>query len=185
MSLELSFRIRTKIKMLLTTALICFCTFYSFALFAEENPEAITSDAAIQANFSYQQTCIAYPKYRFIDMSKGQHDSCIWYFGDGNTSKKCIDSHVFHAPGRYDVKLVISGTFGNSTVVQQVEITDQVSPIEAEIFFHQVPSRPYEVVFSYKSTGGFKGSIENQQWDFGDGYTDDRPSPAHSDEKNR
>ncbi len=160
--------------------LVLVAFFVPYHLCAEEHADGMIGEPSIQARFSFQQSCVAYPKYSFIDTSRGQHDTCTWYFGDGNTSGKCFDSHTFYAPGKYDVKLVISGPLGTSTATQQVEVTDLATPIEVEILVHQVPSRPYEVVFSYKPTGDFKGTIESCNWDFGDSYIDDSQSPIHS-----
>ncbi len=61
----------------------------------------------ILAEFSGTPTSGASPlTVQFSDMSTGNPDSWIWYFGDGDTSSAQHPSHTYSANGNYDVKLV-------------------------------------------------------------------------------
>lgn len=63
----------------------------------------------------------------FTNLSSGDYNSCIWDFGDTNSSSSCANqSHTYTTPGSYSVKLSVNGpgvsdseTKGNYIVVWQ------------------------------------------------------------------
>lgn len=59
----------------------------------------------------------------FTNDSKGV-DSCIWYFGDGTTSKVYQPTHVYHTYGTYTVKLK---TFGANSTVDSIVRTNYIT----------------------------------------------------------
>jgi PKD repeat protein len=50
---------------------------------------------------------------QFTDVTAGNPNSWLWYFGDGDTSNQASPSHTYTANGKYTVKLVVSD--GSST----------------------------------------------------------------------
>jgi PKD repeat protein len=55
----------------------------------------------------------------FTNLSSGDYDTCLWEFGDGQSSTDCDDpSHLYAAAGVYTVSLTVSGPGGQDTAVQ-------------------------------------------------------------------
>jgi PKD repeat protein len=55
----------------------------------------------------------------FANLSTGDFDSCLWEFGDGQSSADCDDpSHLYAAAGVYTVTLTITGPGGIDTAVR-------------------------------------------------------------------
>jgi large repetitive protein len=74
----------------------------------------------------------------FTNLSSGDYDTCLWEFGDGQTSTDCHDpSHLYAAAGVYTVSLTVTGPGGTDTAVQAdyivVELYRVFLPIVMEI----------------------------------------------------
>jgi PKD repeat protein len=65
----------------------------------------------------------------FINQSTGDFSSCVWDFGDGETSHVCNNPrHVFTIAGIYTVSLTVTGPGGLSTVVRTDYIVAEPRP---------------------------------------------------------
>ncbi|NCF66897.1 MAG: PKD domain-containing protein [Chloroflexi bacterium] len=52
----------------------------------------------------------------FSNLSNGKYDTCLWSFGDGETSSDCDDpSHMYSSPGTYTVELATNGPSGSDS----------------------------------------------------------------------
>jgi len=63
---------------------------------------------------------LQYTRYKFGNNSMGKHDSLQWEFGDGVTSTKPQEWHVFADPPPYKVRLTIKS--GNKTDTCEIEV---------------------------------------------------------------
>lgn len=102
----------------------------------------------------------------FTHLSTGDFDTCLWAFGDGDTSSDC-DSlvHVYTTPGSYTVALTVTGLGGADTVTQTDYIT-VYEPVQAD--FSASPTdgiAPLSVHFTNLATGDYDTCL----WAFGDG----------------
>ncbi len=131
------------------------------------------------ANFSSNVTTGLVPlEVQFSNMSQNQVDSYLWNFGDGNESMDENPSHTYQEAGQYSVSLVVSGPYGEDTLL----ITDYVTVLEPEAVvasFDVVSTSgiaPFTVTFNNTSIG----TVDSYSWDFGDGETSDSESPTHT-----
>ncbi len=95
-----------------------------------------------------------------------------WSFGDGSTSLGPTPTHVYEAPGVYDVRLTVtddSGTIRN-TSNDTLKVTLNAAPI-ADAGGDQVGA-PEQILFFYASTSHNPERHRlSFSWDFGDGQT--------------
>jgi len=112
----------------------------------------------------------------FADQSTGDVFAWEWDFGDGQTSSEANPSHVYAAPGTYDVGLTVTGNGGSDSLLRTAFVTvEDPTPVAA---FHGSPLSgfaPLSVAFVDDSTG----AIDGWSWDFGDGATSTEAAPVH------
>jgi PKD repeat protein len=60
--------------------------------------------------------------FRFTDQSTGNPDVRFWDFNDGFSSWETSPVHTYASPGKYAVKLAISGKAGSGTVVRTLTV---------------------------------------------------------------
>jgi hypothetical protein len=60
---------------------------------------------------------------RFIDKSTRKITRWNWYFGDGATSRRKNPAHTFTVPGKYRVKLTVTGPGGSDTLTRYVLVS--------------------------------------------------------------
>jgi PKD repeat protein len=113
----------------------------------------------------------------FTNGSTGDYDTCVWRFGDGDTSGTCNDpAHTYTAVQPYTVSLTVSGLGGSDTLTRSRYITTY-HPVEAG--FTAVPTHglaPLGVTFTNDSTGDYDACA----WSFGDGDTSaECENPGH------
>jgi PKD repeat protein len=98
----------------------------------------------------------------------------LWNFGDGSTSSKNEESHVYAAAGTYTISLTGFSENGCSTLVSK---TINVFPSTiADFSFSQDKScLPVKTSFNNRSTA----NCVSYQWEFGDGAISKERTPAH------
>jgi PKD repeat protein len=110
----------------------------------------------------------------------GSIASCSWDFGDGIPSTDCSPSHVFAAPGTYNVCLTVTDDDGcTSNVCHQVTINPACSPIVAFASSPQKPTCADTIQFTGRASDRPGCSIVAWAWDFGDGQTSTDQNPTH------
>lgn len=78
----------------------------------------------IQANFSGLPTSGPSPLIvQFNDLSTGNPDTWLWYFGDGDTSTAQNPSHTYLTNGSFDVKLIASSGSASDSITKTAYIT--------------------------------------------------------------
>ena len=71
-------------------------------------------------------------KIDFYNLSSNGISELEWFFGDGSSSTEMNPSHLYHADGNYDVKLVAENSFGKDSITKTAVIhIDRPSPLDA------------------------------------------------------
>jgi PKD repeat protein len=113
----------------------------------------------------------------FTDLSSGTSiDAWAWDFGDGATSTVQNPTHLYAAPGTYDVTLIASSAACADTAVSTALVSIDASPTAA---FGATPTTgpvPLLVAFADSTLG----SPVAWEWDFGDGNTTFDQNPTHT-----
>jgi len=112
----------------------------------------------------------------FTDLSIGEPSGWHWDFGDGNTSAEQNPSHIYTAPGVYDVSLIVNTPYQRSGVRTPACIYAGSPPTPAFSFDRGEGLAPLTVNFTDLSTG----MPETYLWDFGDGSTSSEKDPSHT-----
>ncbi len=127
------------------------------------------------ANFSASttKTCVNF-KVSFNNTSTGA-TSFQWFFGDGFSSTSPLPDHTYTSPGKYSVRLVVTGATGCTDTMEQKDLVS-VSDVPHAAFtmddtFAVCP--PLKVDFKNNSTGG-----SQSLWLFGDGTHSYNTSPV-------
>jgi len=109
----------------------------------------------------------------FSDSSTGDPTAWQWSFGDGSTSNERSPVHMFIESGSFQVSLNASNSAGSSTIVQTINVGDQLAADFS--FTPRKGDSPLAVNFQDRSTGNPSG----WQWNFGDGGTSTERNPQH------
>ena len=130
----------------------------------------ITGDSApVTVIFTYPE------KYFNVSLTKWE-----WNFYDGTTSTEQNPSHVYSAPGKYDVSLTVTGRGGSDTETKEDYIT-VAYPLPVADFTADTTSirEGLPVTFTDKSSQ-YGGEITSWAWDFGDNIISEQQSPTHN-----
>jgi len=113
---------------------------------------------------------------QFFDKTNARVDSHQWDFGDGNTSKSQTPTHRFARPGKYTVRLTVTGITGKNSRIERVVEVVPPEPITAAGSFGPAQANlGQEVKFVNESKGG----VTEFEWQFGDGETSTDEHPTH------
>lgn len=141
--------------------------------------DSITQTHAIhpipQVDFGAMNVCFGSP-VNFSDsttINSGSIDEWLWQFGDSVSSTSQNPTHVYNAPGSYNVNLVATSNFGCETnLIQQVTIYPlPISSFEVNSQFSC--TYPVNVAVTNLSTGGLY-----YHWEFGQGDTSNSIQPV-------
>jgi PKD repeat protein len=96
--------------------------------------------------------------------------TCLWDFGDGETSTEFEPTHVYTEPGTYDVTLEACSPAG---MCDTFEDTVEVLPLPVAGFSYEVAG--FEVTFTNTSLDAL-----SYKWDFDDGMGSTDENPVHT-----
>lgn len=105
--------------------------------------------------------------------SREYMDSCIWDFGDGESSKEFDPIHRYETPGLYHVSLKAWGEGGEASAYKIVEAYESPKPK-----FEILPAKVMLPTARIKAINQTEG-IDESYWEFGDGSTSTENSPVH------
>ncbi len=112
----------------------------------------------------------------FGDSSKGDPDSWVWAFGDGDTSYQQHPTHTYDSAGSYRFYLIA----GEGTCYDT--LTDPLDLIACRSdFFFTSDSSSRKINFS--DAAASVSGITKRKWDFGDGFFSTKENPSHTYEK--
>lgn len=110
-------------------------------------------------------------RFMFNDLSGNNPNSWFWNFGDGNTSNEQSPTHMYSAPGSYEVCLSAANVAGSSNVCKTLSVV--FAPV-ASFDIDTLDNGLYE--FTDLSTN----VPTSWAWDFGDGSTSNSQNPSHA-----
>ncbi len=129
------------------------------------------------ADFSASPTSGPFPlTAAFTNLSTGDFNTCLWNFGDGQTSTQCSPpNHVYQSMGVYTVSLTVSGA-GGSDIETKLGYITVYTPVQAGFSANPISGPlPLTTAFTNLSTGDFDTCL----WDFGDSQTSNLCSPPN------
>jgi PKD repeat protein len=91
----------------------------------ETKTSYITVYAPVAADFSANPTSGSLPlEVAFTNLSSGDFDTCLWNYGDSQTSNLCSPpNHVYLSVGVYTVSLAVNGVGGSDIETKTSYIT--------------------------------------------------------------
>lgn len=115
----------------------------------------------------------------FTDLTDYVPTSWHWDFGDGNSSNQQFPVHSYNATGTYNVKLVVSNSYGADSVLKSSYITVQnnSSSINADIYT-VVDTAFVSDLISFSDVSS--GNPTAWTWDFDDGNYSNVNTPKHA-----
>ncbi|MCM4165165.1 hypothetical protein DHC50_16325 [Arenibacter sp. A80] len=127
-------------------------------------------------------------KINFSSAGSTDNDGIItgysWNFGDGNTSSQQNPSHTYSSAGTYNVILNLTDD-DNATSTKSISVTAidpniNQPPNAVATASPNSGTAPLVVNFSSAGSSDTDGTIENYEWDFGDGATSTQSNPSHT-----
>ncbi len=129
---------------------------------------------------------------RFFDLSSGDISDRIWDFGDGDISKGDNPEHLYKTSGTFDVKLIVTGKDGQTSVAEKKEfitvtegadptagfavdkknLDDNMAPIKTapSVMGITAEKGANELTVKFSELTSAPGDeIVAREWDFGDG----------------
>jgi PKD repeat protein len=114
--------------------------------------------------------------FSFVDQSTGPVVSRSWNFGDGSSSTATNPTHLYAAPGTFNVTLTVWGSNGGtSSATRAVVVTLPDAPLHAAMQYSPSSPTVIDTVHFFDASSGLVGSWE---WDFGDGTGSDAQNPT-------
>jgi gliding motility-associated-like protein len=98
-----------------------------------------------------------------------------WDFGDGNTSNLQNPTHTYNSANAYTISLIVSSGSGCSDTTTQTVTVNEVPQVNFS-FTNECINNP--ITFTDLSTV-VNGTINQWQWDFGDGNNSISQNPIH------
>ncbi len=115
----------------------------------------------------------------FEDYSFGNVISWSWDFGDGNTSTLQNPTHLYAAPGIYDVCLSILTSDSCTSTACYPVMVDTMNTTDCMALFYAYPDSMSNAV-SFDELSWSASPIISFFWDFGDGNTSTQQYPFHT-----
>lgn len=146
--------------------------------------QQITIRKLPQANFSYSLACAGNGTL-FTDESTAESSNLTdwqWDFGDlasgaGNQSAEQHPTHVFSAPGTYQVRLQAETNYG--CVHATIRTVNVIASPEARFSFEKTCGSK-QVIFTDQSVAKPGNLVTGWYWNFGDGTTSAAQHPEHT-----
>ncbi len=115
----------------------------------------------------------------FTDQSTGNPTQWRWDLGNGTISFLQNPSVTYFIPGQYTVKLVVQNAGGKDSIIKTQYITIFALPVVDFTASPRAGCFPVPIQFTDLSTTS-NGTINQWQWDFGDGTFGNTQNPVHT-----
>ena len=115
---------------------------------------------------------------RFNETSRGDAAVFDWSFGDGTSAITRDPTHVFQAPGRYNVTLRVADRDGEHVSVRTRQVT-VAAPLRNPVASFRAGPRTGPAPLAVQFTDTSIGSPGEWRWTFGDGSTSTERNPRH------
>jgi subtilisin family serine protease len=104
----------------------------------------------------------------FTGTAPGTVTSWKWYFGDGDSAAVQNPAHTYVAPGRYDVRLRVSGSQGTNTTVMPAYIFAHADTLKMQAFsarktdplIYEIRLRNYAPITSLTLPISYRGNMD-------------------------
>lgn len=127
------------------------------------------------ASFTLNKSIGCAPLMVNFTNTSSNFNSCMWYFGNTNTSAANNPTTVYTTPGLYTVSLVVFGSNGQKdSTTQTITVVD--NPI-ANFSVSQTIGCAQNNSFQFTNSSA---NAVSYIWDFGDGTSSIDPSPIHT-----
>lgn len=107
----------------------------------------------------------------------------IWDFGDNSSGFEAEPTHTYVNAGTYDIQLtVIDNDELNSTYSKTITVTEvnPQAPVAKFTYSPEYPTVNTTITFDSSESIDADGTIENYNWNFGDGNTSNIQNPSHT-----
>lgn len=104
----------------------------------------------------------------------------LWNFGDGQTSQEISPTHVFNAPGEYNVRLTLTDDLGATTTRTRTINVTLAPNARIAVDRTSAPSAPAVFNFDGSQSTDPDGQIVRFAWNFGDGSGEVDPIVPHT-----
>ncbi|MBI4929824.1 MAG: PKD domain-containing protein [Bacteroidetes bacterium] len=132
------------------------------------------------AQFSFVNNVCDGTPVQFTDQSNGTISSWQWDFGDGFSDTIQNPSHLYSAPGTYNVQLtVVYDSVYGFPCIDSFTIPVNIQPIPVPAFTAPNVCFNNPAIFTDQSTIA-NGTITNWNWNFGDGTDTLLQNPSHT-----
>lgn len=147
-----------------------------FILLAFVSSEEVKAQLVSSFNINKSEGCIPLIVV-FDNTSTGNPDSCIWDFGNGNSSRLCDPVATYTTAGTFTVSLTV--VKGAQRSVSTKSITVFPSPIADFDADKYGGCTPLPVSFTDKSQSS-GAALQSWVWDFGDGRSSNLKNPVNN-----
>lgn len=127
------------------------------------------------SSFTSNKTIGCAPLMVNFTNTSNNYNTCMWYFGNTNTSAANNPTTVYTTPGLYNVSLVVFGPNGQKdSTTQTITVVD--NPI-ADFSVSQTTGCALDNSFQFTNSSS---NAISYIWDFGDGTSSIDPNPTHT-----
>jgi len=151
----------------------------------------LPSEFIPHANFTYSPLNPIVNQSITFDASSSQTldpDAAIisyeWNFGDGTNGTGKIVNHTYLSPDNYIVSLKVTDSDGKerryNIINKTINVTENQPPIASFSYYPENPIINETITFNASNSTDPDGTIENYEWDFGDGEIAEGKIVTHS-----
>ncbi|MFM7017014.1 MAG: PKD domain-containing protein [Bacteroidota bacterium] len=127
------------------------------------------------ASFTLNKTIGCAPLMVNFTNTSNNYNTCMWYFGNTNTSTANNPTTVYTSPGTYTISLVVFGNTGQKdSTTRTITVVD--NPV-ASFNVSQITGCEIDNSFQFTNTST---NAVTYTWDFGDGTSSNLPNPIHT-----
>lgn len=127
------------------------------------------------AYFNSNKTVIQTGDELYFNNYSKNYKYCYWEFGDKAISYEENPTHIYEAPGKYDVKLIVGDGKTEDTLMNN-NMIEVKAMVKADFSESNIKGPfPLRVYFTNQS----KGEVDSCLWDFGDGAISKEQNPVH------